>query len=78
MFNRIICDLAILFHITLNCNYLFSCQILIFLTRIQEQLRRLKRNAEKEKQVPVKKKPKKEPPLLKVMIYFILIIEFYY
>ncbi|XP_055929152.1 transcription initiation factor TFIID subunit 1-like [Argiope bruennichi] len=34
--------------------------------RIQEQLRRLKRNAEKEKQVPPKKKPKKEPPLLKL------------
>ncbi|XP_035205757.1 transcription initiation factor TFIID subunit 1-like isoform X1 [Stegodyphus dumicola] len=34
--------------------------------RIQEQLRRLKRNAEKEKHVPPKKKPKKEPPLLKL------------
>ncbi|GBN10676.1 hypothetical protein AVEN_207644-1 [Araneus ventricosus] len=40
--------------------------------RIQEQLRRLKRNAEKEKQVLPKKKPKKEPPLLKVNIPFYL------
>ncbi|XP_022251880.1 transcription initiation factor TFIID subunit 1-like isoform X3 [Limulus polyphemus] len=34
--------------------------------RIQEQLRRLKRNAEKEKQAPPKKKPKKEQPTLKL------------
>ncbi|XP_037277231.1 TATA-box binding protein associated factor 1 isoform X3 [Rhipicephalus microplus] len=33
--------------------------------RIQEQLRRLKRNAEKEKHIPMRKKPKKEQPQLK-------------
>lgn len=34
--------------------------------RIQEQLRRLKRNAEKEKHLPMRKKPKKETPQLKL------------
>ncbi|XP_077519036.1 TATA-box binding protein associated factor 1 isoform X1 [Amblyomma americanum] len=34
--------------------------------RIQEQLRRLKRNAEKEKHLPMRKKPKKEQPQLKL------------
>lgn len=34
--------------------------------RIQEQLRRLKRNAEKERLAPPKKKPKKEQPVLKL------------
>lgn len=34
--------------------------------RIQEQLRRLKRNAEKEKHIPMRKKPKKEQPQLKL------------
>lgn len=34
--------------------------------RIQEQLRRLKRNAEKERAAPPKKKPKKEQPQLKL------------
>ncbi|XP_064482007.1 transcription initiation factor TFIID subunit 1-like isoform X2 [Ornithodoros turicata] len=34
--------------------------------RIQEQLRRLKRNAEKERHTPIRKKPKKEQPLLKL------------
>ncbi|XP_054711819.1 transcription initiation factor TFIID subunit 1-like [Uloborus diversus] len=34
--------------------------------RIQEQLRRLKRNAEKEKLMPPKKKVKKEAPMLKL------------
>ena len=36
------------------------------LFRIQEQLRRIKRNQEKEKVAPVKKKKKKETPMLKV------------
>lgn len=34
--------------------------------RIQEQLRRLKRNAEKERHTPIRRKPKKEQPLLKL------------
>ncbi|XP_029644075.1 transcription initiation factor TFIID subunit 1 isoform X1 [Octopus sinensis] len=34
--------------------------------RIQEQLRRIKRNQEKEKVAPIKKKKKKETPLLKL------------